>query len=492
MQLLADKGRNLIMRKKRIVNLLDKSTYPTVETLCYANNEDRLFDFYLNLDGVGDGASGNAAGDVAESETRGHLCNTAPTTLQNHSHENPENIQEVGGYDTLEILIYGQWQSEQFSHLTKSLNQVKKRLTGSSCQIEGEILEIAGEEVKVWPSGVRRGLYCSWCFTWQAMNFAIVNSEKSDKSRYGIHLKIGSIACLELGGEACWEHAKQFLTKLGFKIEGNCVSRADMCVDLPGVSTHEMASDYSSFKFISRSRKSAEYSEGYQRTGFSRGSGKRIMIRVYDKLKELGLSIESLTKLKILIEKRWGGKIPKYATRVEFQLRRDAIKDFEVDSIEDLFNKAAEICSWLTHKWFRMTEEVPDRNHTDRAVTNSTWAKVQQYFAQAFGQTDPEKVKRQPRRIILTELDPLKRQITGCLTSVAACGGHLFSTIEELANFAKDIVTVGGTKLIQEITEKRSLQETALPGLRANRPEIKVKGQPCAVLAEFGACRREV
>ncbi len=318
------------------------------------------------------------------------------------------------------------------------------------------------------------------------MDFALVNRQESSEKHFGIYLRIGSIACMEAGGPSCWKQAQWFLAKLGFRIEGNKSTRSDLCVDLPDVNTHEMATEYSQFKFIARGRSSQLYTECYRHTGFRRGSAHRIMVRCYDKLRELGYSKEDCFKEDILIEKRWGGIRPKDATRVEFQLRREALKDFGVDSVEDLFEKAGEISAWLTHKWFRMTEQVPDRNHTDRAETSNLWQKVQRYFAETFGHWDPEKVERQPRRVMTVDPEPLKRQITGCLTSLAACMGRLVRTSTELASFAMELVYDSGLELVQEVTDKRVGMETWLNGIRAERPEsIARNGGPCPILAQF-------
>lgn len=450
------------MRARKRPNLLDDSTYPSLETLLDAGNDDRLRDFHLDLSLVG-----------PEEAAGGHLCNTAPTTLQSQPGESLPATQDAGGYDTLEILIHGEWLPDRFECLTRVMDRAKQEATNATYGSEGRLLEIAGEEILVWASGVKRGLYCSWCFTWQGMDFAVTNRRKSEENSFGIHLTIGSLACMELGGEACWSEAKRLLVKLGFELAGNKISRADMCVDLPGVSTHDMATTYSEFKYIARARKSEEYKEGYRRTGFRRGSGTRILIRVYDKLRELGDSKTDLFKEEVLIQKRWGGSRPKDATRVEFQLRREALKDFAIDSVEELFRKADQVSTWLTHAWFRMTTAVPERNHTDRVETSDLWKKVQNRFAVAFGASDPEEVARPKRRVLTVDPRPLKRQITGCLTSVAAIAGRLVGSVSELADYARAVVFEGGTPLVHEIREKRARIETCLAGLQTSRPWVE-------------------
>ena len=104
----------------------------------------------------------------------------------------------------MEVLVHGEWRPDRFERLTKALDVAKQEAAGAAYGTEGTLARIAGEEIMVWPSGVRRGLYCSWCFTWQGMDFAVTNRCKSDGRSFGIHVTIGSLACMELGGEACW------------------------------------------------------------------------------------------------------------------------------------------------------------------------------------------------------------------------------------------------------------------------------------------------
>ena len=449
------------MSGRRGPNLLDQSTYPEPERFLNTRDPDRAHDFYLDTMAVGP--------EIRTEATEGHLGNTAPTTLHTEPGDDATEPEEYGGFDTLEILLHGEWEQERFDRLARQLDQAQQQARGVGNGKE-TLTRIGGEEVMVWSSGVRRGVYCSWCFTWQGMDFALVNRLKSDGEHFGIHLRIGSIACMELGGPSCWNRAKYLFAALGFRVNGNKATRSDMCVDLPGVSTHEMATEYSQFKFIARGRSSQEYTECYRRTGFRRGSPRRIMVRCYDKLRELGDSKEDCFKEDILTEKRWGGVRPKEATRVEFQLRREALKDFSVDSVENLFEKAGEICTWLTHKRFRMTDQVPDRNHTDRAETSEVWQKVQRYFAETFGEWNPDQVERKPRRVMTVDPAPLRKQTLGCLTSLAACMGRLVQTPAELATFTMEMVHAGGFGLVQEVANKRADIETWLSGLQAARP----------------------
>ena len=318
---------------------MDESTYPTMQTLGNLFNEDRFQDFYdLSWD---DDYPVGSPENPAKPE-QGQFSNTPPT---NYQFTKSEPL-ETGGYDWLELSFYGEWDEKAFLSIAATLDDAKAAAAESG---SGFILEMGGQEVLVSPSGAKRGMYCSWVFEWQGMEIGIVNRSSYMANSYNIHLAIRSMACMELGGRVAYDMACDFIKSLGLKIRSNKISRVDVCVDMSGVSTHEIGQAYKDHKFVSRPRKRTYYEEGYVCTGFDRGSGKRIKIRVYDKVRELKDSVKNDLKREILIKKRWGG-IVKEATRIEFQLRREAIKDFDIDSVEEFFKRASEVTKWLTTK----------------------------------------------------------------------------------------------------------------------------------------------
>jgi len=445
------------MDAKTKPNLLDESTYPSIQGLIDNGDDARLRDFHLDLTYVG-------PQDSDGSTERPH-SNTAPTTLQKEpgSCTKPQPL-EVGGYDTLEILVYGRWEQCRFELLTRQLDRAKHTAQQAEFKDRGCLLTLAGEAVMVQSHGAKHGLRCPWMFIWQGMRFAIVNRLESSKTHYSVLVIIGSLACMEKGGPACWHEAQRLLNAIGFQVESNKITRADLCVDLADVDTNEMATAYNEYRFIARARDGDNHTSGYSRTGFRRGNGQRILIRVYDKLHELGDSQEDCFKKDVLKERRWGGLYPQHATRVEFQLRRDALVDFSVDSVENLFCMAGDITAWLTHKWFRLTDEVPDRNHTDRATISVVWQKVQSYFATAFGPGSSDGVKCHPRRRMTIDAQPLVRQAIGCTTSALACCGILPRTKEEFFAAVLNLFRPEVACWLSEVWEKRAALETHLPG----------------------------
>ena len=71
---------------------------------------------------------------------------------------------------------------------------------------------------------------------------------------------------------------------------------------------------------------------------------------------------------------------PLRAIRVEYQLRREKLKQLGVDSLADWLEKRAVIVHYLTHSWFRLTDGPVDRKHPDRTPILPEWCEVQKAF----------------------------------------------------------------------------------------------------------------
>jgi hypothetical protein len=191
------------------------------------------------------------------------------------------------------------------------------------------------------------------------------------------------------------------------------ISRADLCVDI------QMAMPVLNLKVeaVSRARGKVEYYEPCERytsglmdTGYKLGSGK-LVTRIYDKTTEIIKTRKDWFK-DIWKQNGWDEVTP--VIRVEFQARRELLKEFEVDTFDSLCQKQGDLWSYYTEKWlvFRVPTEDSLRN---RWPVRDWWELVQVasgMFGQAYGQL---------RRTAQTpKYEALIKQAWGCLVSAAA------------------------------------------------------------------------
>jgi len=76
------------------------------------------------------------------------------------------------------------------------------------------------------------------------------------------------------------------------------------------------------------------------------------MLRIYDKTVEINRSGKDWVEA-LWLQNGWnGGKV----WRVEYQCRRDLLRELKIESIEDLSSKTPDTWGYLSRKWFRLKE----------------------------------------------------------------------------------------------------------------------------------------
>jgi hypothetical protein len=131
-----------------------------------------------------------------------------------------------------------------------------------------------------------------------------------------------------------------------------------------------------------------------RRTGFTIGKSS-VRLRVYDKTEELSLARNDGDK-RDEEHARWraagweGGAV----TRVEFQMRGDALKEMEAREPQDLLGRLDAIWAYATRKWTRLVDR-GSATRADRCATDSRWIAVQSVV---FGRVMGEIAQRVRRR----------------------------------------------------------------------------------------------
>jgi hypothetical protein len=100
-------------------------------------------------------------------------------------------------------------------------------------------------------------------------------------------------------------------------------------------------------RFVTRARENTTYSKDHKVSGFSFGKGD-IRARIYNK------TLEAHQSGKELVFDLWGVARDSEVWRVEFQLRREALKSFGVESFDDFLNASQSMWDYCTNKWLSM------------------------------------------------------------------------------------------------------------------------------------------
>ena len=208
-----------------------------------------------------------------------------------------------------------------------------------------------------------------------------------------------------VGGDRAFREVNDWLAKF-MNVAFDKISRADLAVDL-GMALP----DIDMFKdVVSQSRNKQRFSEvrefacDSRMTGYWFGAGDLIG-RIYDKSLEI---METGDKYMTPVWEAhgWDGGSP--VTRVEFQTRRDKLKEFGVDSYSDLRNLRTDMWRYYTTKSLRICDRGSE-THQARWKVKPYW-QIAQEAGSRFGEAQGIMPMKQSK----ADADRLVQQLLGC------------------------------------------------------------------------------
>jgi hypothetical protein len=331
---------------------------------------------------------------------------------------------------------------------------------------KGESLDtvnIGGYPALVGPAGGRlgkgtKGPYMPWRFICNGLVYMLGDRADSHAKFPSLHVRADGRACLTGGAHALWEQAQLIVTMLGGKIVWERLSRVDPCLDMPGQYIGPFHRAHQKHHYIMRAKR-----EGYDRSpGITLyiGAG-QLLLRIYDKLAETSKVGDGM-KRALMAYHRWGGFDPEHATRVEFQVMRAALRQRGIDTVEDYFNKRADLVKSLCTDWFRFTQGKPDRTHTTRAKTLPLWDKVLNAFLEWTGK--PANLPMSPLPREACEASDLFRSALGLGLSAAVRQGKTFASEHELLHY----IAMGVRDQAQRVDWQERMRKKAVEYVELN------------------------
>ena len=279
--------------------------------------------------------------------------------------------------------------------------------------------------------GTGHGSRLEFRLEWRGVTIAL--SARSDATRQlsNFYLKVPGEACLLIGFDNVREIVEGWIRAWGGELQDEWVRRLDICLDVPNLNLREkvypacLAMQYvSTVKGDNCNRLSGDW------TGFTIGKSPGTRLNIYDKVAELKHKSNELYTL-AMIERRWGGTMPEAAARVEYQLHREFLQQFEgMNSAAAVILKLPDIVERLVQTeqrpFFKLTDAVPDREgrHQDRAEILPEWAAIIQMFREGVGKpTGP--LKRLDRGLI-----DAKRAVMSAIGYITSAAAQLEIVVE--------------------------------------------------------------
>lgn len=187
-------------------------------------------------------------------------------------------------------------------------------------------------------------------------DFIIGFAEKIVSENPNIRVKFLAGYLWSYGYDEAYAKFLSWFSCFGSGITDSRLSRLDICVDTDEVVFFPEDVDF----FTTRAKVKAthfvsdEYKNGRKFSGFTIGRGDSMLARIYNKSEEIKISGKDWFK-DIWRENGWTGD--KDIWRVEFQLRRKALKELSLSRVEDLSSLEEELWQYLTTKWLRMNDD---------------------------------------------------------------------------------------------------------------------------------------
>jgi hypothetical protein len=221
---------------------------------------------------------------------------------------------------------------------------------------------------------------------------------------------------IEFRSEALWRLGAADVLRIAFGIiEANGghiieakLSRVDLCLDfiMPENRWSQDLTEYA----VTRATDIGTYKKNNKLTGIRIGKGV-ISARLYDK----PLEIQQQSK-KVWMFDIWGiQEVPpeKKIIRIEFQMRREALKELGLKTTEDLFQKIDQAWAYCTKSWLKFQDR-PGLHHTQRS-TFKWYEEIQDGFQGAQG---AEPLVRE--KAVSMDKKRLTQQANGLITSIHA------------------------------------------------------------------------
>lgn len=206
----------------------------------------------------------------------------------------------------------------------------------------------------------------------------LINRRSGGDISPNFRLEIGSLSCWAQGINTVYSEIKKIIFLCGGHIAKEQISEFHLAADFIGIPISSIPLHFQE-NWISRNKKFTVNYDNKKLTGITLGKG-NLMLRVYDKVAELKRSPHKQD----IFEAAW--RVSSYdategVTRVEYQLRRPALRHFQpkINTIEELTDSLTSIWGYCTRAWSRLVAQSVDRNHhQSRSENHSFWSHVQE------------------------------------------------------------------------------------------------------------------
>lgn len=327
--------------------------------------EPKQPDAFGGREAVGEAAtaSGSAGGAAVEPGQPPSMAESVTRHALNPPFGNDTYL--LCGIDSLDLGLFVEW-GKEWPEVKKILEDTKKKAQGT----DGLLEEMhPGRKYLFFPGG--KGDTYRYHLQFNEYHLFIAKADKPGKTP-NVYLSINSATIWQHGPLHAINLVIKDLKYFSGEVDGIVPSRMDICADFKLASpvTLSFLLDHA----VCRSRDLCVYMKKHDEfemgTCYLGAPAAPIRLRMYNK------GEEAIKKGKQeMYATRWGIEDISNTWRVEFQLRRTALKQFKVNNIDDIFNKLGGLWEYLTDRWFSL--RFPDNDKSERRTLHPWWLEVQ-------------------------------------------------------------------------------------------------------------------
>lgn len=262
-------------------------------------------------------------------------------------------------------------------------------------------------------------------------HYQILISDSRRKNLPTIYVQISSELLNVAGVDCALNELRSIVKQLLKKTPSEAVSRADIFVDF---TTDVDFGEFESSEWVTRAISTNKRCTGTKCVGWEIGIGGNIYCRPYNKTSETSKTGKAYFK-EIWTRAGWIEGQPVW--RVEFQLRKEPLKQLSIHSVADLVSSLNDVWRYCTYKWLRLAVDDGTKNRS-RWETHPLWSAIQQV---KFGDGIYLGITRDASsyRSRVPSDKTLFQSGFGYITSYAAATGHDDITWETLLGYIEDI-----------------------------------------------------
>lgn len=307
------------------------------------------------------------------------LSNTAPPSSQNPYYR--------GSLDTLHLACHVQ-HARHFPKTFAKLEEIRQKALKERKRQEVRLFGLACNVVNAHPVMMGKAL-AQIMLECNGVTLLLSDCADYSKDQANLWLQIGSLPFLSQAtyGFTVQHYAFKLVEAFGARCNRSSPQTLHYCIDANDIPMSLVAEAKQDRCFITRANKKSNH-EGDDDELQTQYFGRRPnpQVRIYNKFEECRINWRKTgqQKWRLIVANRFDGVEPKTATRIEWELNRDVLRDkFDADDWQDCDQKMGTIMHYMTHEFLRFTEEPVDKanKNQSRAKTAQWWTRVQDSVA---------------------------------------------------------------------------------------------------------------